>query len=354
VKEAERALSHKVLNRLLPQGLTNASGGVIQVNPGTGGSRSFTGSGTLDNQGQINVAGNASLAFTNGTYQADGGTIGGIGNAVISGSKVRVSVMPAGGMTLTLLGTCTLLGDNPAGSTLLVQGPVPLSPAVLNVAAGAANLTLDGPGAQVINTSNLTANPFANFATNTDSLTLRNGRNLGVGAFTNSGTLTVGAGSTFTASGYTQTGGNTNLIGGTLAATSVTIGAGSSLAGPGAITGNVTNSGQINPGGTGTGGGTLSITGNFTQTGTGSLNLRIGGTAPSQVDKLAISGAATLAGTLNVAIVNGYVPQAGDAIQILTFASVTGDFTTQNLQGFTKVFDTTTTPKSLSLKWPAS
>jgi hypothetical protein len=92
------------------------------------------------------------------------------------------------------------------------------------------------------------------------------------------------------------------------------------LSGPGTITGNVTNSGQINPGGGGTAAGTLTINGAFSQTGSGSLTFQIGGTDPTLVDQLIVSGAAVLDGTLNVALINGYMPQGSDQVQIMAFA----------------------------------
>ncbi len=70
--------------------LTNAVGGVIQSNPGTGGGRTFTG-GTLVNRGHINVAMNGVFEFTNSTYDLDGGTIEGSGVNTIHNSQVRVT-----------------------------------------------------------------------------------------------------------------------------------------------------------------------------------------------------------------------------------------------------------------------
>ncbi len=52
------------------------------------------------------------------------------------------------------------------------------------------------------------------------------------------------------------------------------------------------------------------------------LNIEIGGTSPGTgYDQLVITGTATLGGTLNVSLINGFTPASGDTFQILTFAS---------------------------------
>ena len=90
-----------------------------------------------------------------------------------------------------------------------------------------------------------------------------------------------------------------------------------------------TNSGDINPG---TSPGALTITGDFTQSATGSLNIEIGGTTVgSEYDQLAISGAANLAGTLNVTLINSFEPTEGQSFVIATFGSSSGSFDTENL-----------------------
>ncbi len=85
---------------------------------------------------------------------------------------------------------------------------------------------------------------------------------------------------------------------------------------------NVTNSGTIE-----TGTGALSVT-NYTQTSTGILDVEIGG--PSQYGQLAVAGVATLGGTLNVAIVDGYFSNVGDAFRILAFGQLFDDFAEMN------------------------
>jgi hypothetical protein len=52
---------------------------------------------------------------------------------------------------------------------------------------------------------------------------------------------------------------------------------------------------------------------------------------PGSDDKLVISGAATLGGNLDVSLINSYIPLLGHSMEILSAASVSGTFATENL-----------------------
>src|SRR5439155_1685078 len=78
----------------------------------------------------------------------------------------------------------------------------------------------------------------------------------------------------------------------------------------GSLVGDVINNGTINVAGSNAVG-ILTITGNYTQTATGSLLLEIAGSSasnPVQYDQLKVSGSATLAGSISVTLLNGFVP----------------------------------------------
>src|SRR6185369_14053376 len=78
--------------------------------------------------------------------------------------------------------------------------------------------------------------------------------------------------------------------------------------------------------------GKLSITGPLPDTASAVTDIDIGGLTPvTQYDQIAASGAATLAGTLNISLINSFVPAIGNSFTIMTFASKTGTFTTTNL-----------------------
>jgi hypothetical protein len=268
--------------------LTNVAGGVIQVNAGSGGGRFL--SGNLTNAGTTSVG--AGTTFT------------------VNGSLSNFS-----GGTLT-------------GGTYYVAGTFQFSGAALTT--NAATIVLDGPGSGIVDLFGSDA--LANLAANATgaSFTVQNGRNFTTaGDFANAGTLTVGAGSTFTTAGaYTQTAGITALASGTLAASGLVDIQAGVLSGSGTVNASVRNNGAVNPGGTGTAG-LLSITGDYMQTANGVLNIEIGGANPgSGFDQLAVTGVASLDGTLNVSLLNGFAPESGATFQILTFASAGGTFAT--------------------------
>jgi len=145
----------------------------------------------------------------------------------------------------------------------------------------------------------------------------------------NTGSMTVAAGATLSAAGYIQSGGSTSLNSGTLTGGPFNINSGI-LSGSGTVNANLSNGGQVIPGGTGSAG-LLIINGNYTQTASGALNVELGGTtAGSQYARVTVSGTASLGGTLNVIVVNNFHPAVGNTFQILTFGSSSGNFTTYN------------------------
>jgi len=130
-----------------------------------------------------------------------------------------------------------------------------------------------------------------------------------------------------------QTGGVTHLNNGTLSA-NLTINGGV-LSGIGTVTGNVTNSGALSPGLAAGAAGTITINRNYTQTGTGRLDIELGGTSPGVNSDLLFtntqaSTTATLAGTLNVSLINAFRPAVNSSIQIMRYMARSGSFATTN------------------------
>jgi photosystem II stability/assembly factor-like uncharacterized protein len=138
-------------------------------------------------------------------------------------------------------------------------------------------------------------------------------------------TVANGAMATFSGS-YTQTGGATTLDGGNLEVAMMQL-QGGVLAGKGTITGNVTNAARIAPGFSPE---IINIDGEYTQEATGVLDIEIGGLTPGPTghDQLVVTGAATLAGRLDLSLINPetFTPVADDHVDILTAASVSGVF----------------------------
>jgi hypothetical protein len=98
------------------------------------------------------------------------------------------------------------------------------------------------------------------------------------------------------------------------------------LQGTGTINGSLANNagGIVSPGNSP---GTLSVDGTYSQAGGSTLLIELGGTGAGSFDKLAVGGALTAGGTLDIDLINGFTPTAGNSWDILDFASATGTFT---------------------------
>src|SRR5208282_5714435 len=119
-------------------------------------------------------------------------------------------------------------------------------------------------------------------------------------------------------------------VDGSLVATAgtVTVDPSGSLSGSGSISADVVNNGTLRPGDIP---GLLTITGNYTQTATGALDIESGGTtAGTQYDQLNVSGTAALDGTLDISLINGFGPAIGQSFTAMNFSSATGNFATTN------------------------
>ena len=98
---------------------------------------------------------------------------------------------------------------------------------------------------------------------------------------------------------------------------------GGSLTGSGTVIGNVSNAGAVGPGQSP---GTLNINGNYAQSAGGIFDVEIGGPAAGQFNQINASGSATLAGALDVSLVNGYQPAQGASTSFLSANAVSGAF----------------------------
>jgi hypothetical protein len=140
--------------------------------------------------------------------------------------------------------------------------------------------------------------------------------------------LSVGStGSFTTTANYDQSAGNTEVDGALTAGGGSVHISGGTLSGSGTVTGNVTMDGTLSPGDSP---GTLTINGNYMQSSSGVLMEQLGGTGLTMFDRTVISGTASLNGTLNISLVNGYVPVINDTFIFLTASGVSGSFSTVN------------------------
>jgi uncharacterized protein with beta-barrel porin domain len=243
------------------------------------------------------IVNNATGTITGGKGVAIDATLSS-GNTIFSnGGTVNGSVeLGAGANTVTLVTGGTIKGDlnlGPnSGNELILDGPIAetISQAVTGAISGLGSLSMQG-GTWIID-ENLAA------PVSTDVIT---------------GTLSLGQSATLTTPALTIENGGT-------------------LMGTGTIRGNVTNSGVVSPGNPF---GTLTIQGNFTQTNSGIFHLEVGGLAPGDFGVLAVTGNATLGGTLQLVRTGSFHFQPGDKLVFLTANSVAGSFSTiQNLNSF--------------------
>lgn len=291
-----------------------------------GNGEELTLAGTFTNNGSVTLASTGSGAILR---LADGTTLGGAGAVTLSNNGTNYIMGVNGGEHVTIAPGATIHG---AGN---------ISPGF----SGGSNMikiTNQGLIDADISGSALTirTEQFTNTAlTNAGTLRASNGATLsftGTSTLTNNGgTLTASAGSTISDAGgntLLQTDGAIDLDGGTI---SFPLGVdlnGGQLIGTGTFNGPIRNNGGIV--GPGHSPGQITINGNYTQGSSGVLNIEIGGnTAGTGYDQLVVHRTATLGGTLNISLINGYRPAVGDVFTILAPNSVTGEFDHINASG---------------------
>ncbi|HVP55683.1 MAG TPA: PEP-CTERM sorting domain-containing protein [Candidatus Eisenbacteria bacterium] len=127
---------------------------------------------------------------------------------------------------------------------------------------------------------------------------------------------------------YAQSAGST-IVDGTFSSVTPIHIDGGTLSGSGLIQGDVFMGGTMSPGDSP---GLLTIQGNYTQLSSGSFFAELAGLTPgTQYDQLVVSGLATLDGTLDVVLLNGFVVHLGDSFVLMTFANETGQFSELDL-----------------------
>jgi hypothetical protein len=346
---------------------TIAAGAIMDI---TGSSTEVLDTRTCTNSGTVNWTGTGSIFLADGAVFNNKATFNDRNDHTISLSGATGTFNNAGTFTKSpTTGTTTLFVSlNNSGTVNVTSGSLFLngggtgkagsytvaSGSTLDFAAGNFGLdsacTMSGAGALVMSGGSLDMNgttsitgPISVAAAGTVNFI----GNATVGTFTSAGNVTIGTGSTFTVSAgnYTQTGSSsvTSLNGGVLrvaGGNKIDLQAGT-FSGLGTVTGSFSNAGTLVIGGAGTVG-VLAVSGNYTQTSSGVLDLDLGGPlAGTQYDQLNVGGTATLAGTLNAGVINGYVPATNTVFTIMTYASASGNFATLNLNGGIKTLTAT-------------
>ncbi len=307
----------------------NSVGSLTLLNVPTGNvTLSGIGAVVMNNNPNSAIDGNGGLTFTNQSTIQGGGTIG---PHVTFSNKGTLNVTAANTLNINAP-FVNFSGTTLTGGTYLVSGTLQFNSA--KITTNAAKITLSGTGARIIDQT--ATNALRSFSTNSSlgTFTVRAGKMLSTPVkLSNSGRFIVGPNSGFTPGGihtYTQLRGSTRVDGVLSAAGGMTVQAGS-LLGKGTIASAVQSSGSVTPGDAATNPGKLSINGSYTQTATGALNISIGGpTAGTQYAQLIVSNGVSLNGTLNIQLINGFVPVIGSTFTILTGAAVSGTFATVN------------------------
>lgn len=101
----------------------------------------------------------------------------------------------------------------------------------------------------------------------------------------------------------------------------VVIGPGGRLGGSGRL-GGVWNDGTLAPGHSP---GLVEIEGDLVQSGSGSLDIELGGTDPEDYDRVLVVGAISLAGELHVLLIDGFEPRVGEVFDVLEGDSIAVD-----------------------------
>ncbi|MCG8605773.1 hypothetical protein MJD09_12350, partial [bacterium] len=327
----------------------NNEGGFIDVQAGA---LNFSGGGTSTG-GNFFVAANAMLDFS-GTVH----TFSGIYSGSTSGNVILNSAIDNAGATFEFFdGGINWYGGTLTGpGTLTNLGSINIIPGSFQAIAGnvmvenqgGINLSstdLRGGGGAIINNRNggsfsVATNASALFVfLSGPALTFNNeGRFVKEDAlgtttwglpFINTGIVEARAGMIEFTGGYVQHAGDLILDGGNISSTAAIDIRGGRLAGSGTVFADVINGGEVSPGGfldTGATG-IMNVDGNYTQLGLGSLNIDIGGLiGGSELDQLAISEDATLAGMLNVNAFSIVSPLEMSQFMIMTYRSRTGTF----------------------------
>jgi hypothetical protein len=292
-----------------PNGLSafNNHGGTIDVQRGTLDFRNLTGT------------------HTGGTfYTADGTTLipfGGTFTGTYTGANAGSGVVNLAGNTITV---------GAGGAILNFQQPGMLQWSGTQIFAGAGGLTNSGSLTLVGSSGHFL---WSGVLTNSGTITHTGGGSLALasgtslvnngfydlqgdasvggaqgGAFQNNGTFrkSQGTGTSFNTNWVNNSGGTIDVESGTVRLNDSFTNSGTVILAPGTI---------------------LEVDQNYTQSGAGTLDVQLGGApASGQFGKLVVGSTATLAGTLQVDLVNGYGGNPGDVFTILAASARIGDF----------------------------
>ena len=297
-------------NRALQAGNTLSTNSLTPTNF-SGGTLTMDGDVTLDVNQTLNIAGDLDIAGT-GNLTNRGGIVKTAGTGT---STILMTLVDSPGTLGVLTGTLALSNAPPQlATTTLTAGTYNLVGRLqvpgAAVTTNDSDLVVDGAGLHLVDGGG--ADALADLSTKNGSITVKNGGQLTLAAFFNNlGSVTLQSGATISVvNDYDQnsSGAITDLQGPTTSITSTGFGnfAGT-FKGTGSLSGgDFGNEDTVAPGNSP---GMLTITGNYTQSSTGTLIEEIGG--PASFDRLVVGGLATLGGTLTIQNFGGFTPSVG-------------------------------------------
>ncbi len=309
--------------------------------------------GSIATAGSVFVNGGSTFDISSGGNQTVQ-NLGGIGGSSLTLGANTLTVVDTGanlypgtisgtgGLTLQGPGSMTLTGPNSyTGPTTVTSGALALgaggsiaASSGLNLAAGTSFSLTGNAGNQTIQDltgapgSTVNLGPF-NLTVGTADSTVFSGVVTGLTPI--NGLVKIGSG-TLVLDGVNTYAGPTTVAGGTLQigdannpgariAGNVTVQGGGTLSGHGTVAGNVNNaSGAVLPGGSI---GTLSVGGNYVQSANAALITQL---TPAAASVLAVSGTATLGGTLEVVPTTGFYLARTQYPVLTAGGGVTGTF----------------------------
>jgi autotransporter-associated beta strand protein len=291
-------------------GGTTISAGTLQLgNGGTTGS--ITG----------NVTNNGNLAFDRSDTLTFVGDISGAGSVNQTGSGTTIL---AGNDTYTGATTVSA-GTLQAGSANgFSQGSAFTVNSILDVHGFNSSIgSLSGTGTVLNNGPAAASLTVGNDNTSTTfNGTLADGTSILALVKTGTGTLALPGVNTYTGSTTINVG--SLIVDGSIASAETVVNPGGLLGGHGTIGGNLANNGTV---GQASSPGTLTVSGNYTQSAGATLRVGVGGLAPGQFDVLAVNGHATVGGSLQFVRLGGFNLQPGDQVTFLTAKNgVSGTF----------------------------
>jgi T5SS/PEP-CTERM-associated repeat protein len=304
-------------------GSTWTNSGSLYIGRAGNGTLNITGGGSVQSDFTgVGLLGPGSVSITNAgellTAEFDiGSSNGSTGSVSVEGAGSILTVMNIVGL-LDITSKLRIVRGTleiEAGGHVDVGLPISGVPVINSVEIlSAASVTVDGADSQL----NVNIDGDVSELNVFGSLEIRNGGEVknSEGRIQGGAVSIDGAGSGWLNVEELTISGNGTLTvtnGGTAYATTLTVGALAEIHGDGNIVGNVENSGLVSPG---TSPGALSIDGDYTQTAPGELLIELA--SASSYDQLLVTGDSTLAGTLNVSLIEGFVPSPGQSFTFLT------------------------------------